>query len=210
MIFDTLSRMAIARSLVSLPVEFIFVVRHGETKANEKGIEAGPLEYPLTKKGVKEVKFIASTLSRARIKSVYSSPVYRAVQTAKILALPHKLKVKTLEELTEARIRPEFVGKKGRHHILTNPEDYLETNRQLLERSYKAIGIIKSQSRGNAILVSHGDVITGLLEDIVERKLSTEKYYVLHPDPASLSIIRMGDKPSLVLYNYHRKMFAEY
>ncbi|MDA4125661.1 MAG: histidine phosphatase family protein [Thaumarchaeota archaeon] len=193
-----------------MPVEFIFVVRHGETKANEKGIEAGPLEYPLTKKGIKEVKFIASTLSRARIKSVYSSPVYRAVQTAKILALPHKLKVKTLEELTEARIKPEFVGKKGRHHILTNPEDYLETNRQLLERSYKAIGIIKSQSRGSAILVSHGDVITGLLEDIVERKLSTEKYYVLHPDPASLSIIRMGDKPSLVLYNYHRKMFADY
>jgi broad specificity phosphatase PhoE len=210
MILDTLSRMAIARSLVSLPVEFIFVVRHGETKANEKGIEAGPLDYPLTKKGVKEVKFIASTLSRARIKSVYSSPVYRAVQTAKILALPHKLKVKTLEELNEARIKPEFVGKKGRHHILTNPEDYLETNRELLERSYKAIEIIKRDSRGNAILVSHGDVITGLLEDIVERKPSTEKYYVLHPDPASLSIIKIGGKPSLVLYNYRRKMFADY
>lgn len=202
--------MAIARSLVSLPVEFIFVVRHGETKANEKGIEAGPLEYPLTKKGVKEANFIANTLSRARIKSVYSSPVFRAVQTAKILALPHKLKVKTLEELTEARIKPEFVGKKGRHHILTNPEDYLETNRELLERSYKAIEIIRSQSRGNAILVSHGDVITGLLEDIVERKSSTEKYYVLHPDPASLSIIKMGNIPALVLYNYHRKMFADY
>jgi len=43
-------------------VEFIFVVRHGETKANEKGIEAGPLDYPLAKKGVKEVEFIAETL----------------------------------------------------------------------------------------------------------------------------------------------------
>jgi broad specificity phosphatase PhoE len=196
--------------LISTPVEFIFVVRHGETKANEKGIEAGPLEYPLTKKGVKEVKFIAQTLSHARIKGVFSSPVYRAVQTAKILASPHRLKVKTLEQLTEARIKPELVGKKGRHHILTDPGAYLETNRELLERSYKAIEIIKSQSPGNAILVSHGDVITGLLEDIVERKLTTEKYYVLHPDPASLSIIKMGDKPSLVLYNYHKKMFADY
>jgi len=193
-----------------LSVEFIFVVRHGETKANEKGIEAGPLEYPLAKKGIKEVKFIAQTLSHAKVKSVYSSPVLRAVQTAKILARPRKLKVKTLEELTEAKIKPEFVGKKGRHHILTNPEVYSETNRDLLERSYKAIEIIKGQSRGNAILVSHGDVITALLEDIVERKLSTEKYYVLHPDPASLSIIKMEAKPSLVLYNYHRKMFADY
>jgi broad specificity phosphatase PhoE len=196
--------------LIALPVEFIFVVRHGETKANERGIEAGPLDYHLAKKGVKAVEFIAKTLSDAKIEGVYSSPVYRAVQTAKILARPHKLKVKTLEELTEAKIKPQFVGKKGRHHILTDPEAFEETNHELLERSYKAMEIIKSASPGNAILVSHGDVITALLEDIVERKPSTEKYYVLHPDPASLNVIKLGDKPSLVLYNYHKGMFADY
>lgn len=65
-------------------------------------------------------------------------------------------------------------------------------------------------SRGNAILVSHGDVITALLETIVERKLNTEKYYVLHPDPASLSIIKLENRPALILYNYHRKMFAAF
>ena len=193
-----------------MTVDFIFVVRHGETKANEEGIEAGPLDYPLAKKGVKEVRFIGKTLSEAKVTSVYSSPVHRAVQTAKILARPHRLKVKTLEELTEAKIKPEFVGKKGRHHILVNPDAYLETNRDKLKRAYKAIQIIKNESKGNAILVSHGDVITALLEDVVERKLSTEKYYVLHPDPASLSIIKVGDRLSLVLYNYHRKMFAVY
>ena len=193
-----------------MPVEYIFVVRHGETKANEKGIEAGPLPYPLAKKGVKEVEFIAKTLSDARVKSVYSSPVRRAVQTAKILARPHKLKVEILNELTEAKIKPEFVGKKGRHHILVDPEAYTETNRELLARAHKAMEIIKKESKGNAILVSHGDVITALLEDIVERELSTEKYYVLHPDPASLSIVKLADKPALVLYNYHRRMFAGY
>jgi len=193
-----------------LPPEFIFVVRHGETKANERGIEAGPLDYPLAKKGVKEVQFIAKTLSKADVTNAYCSPVYRAVQTAKILARPHGLKVKVLDELTEAKIKPEFVGKKGRHHILVDPEAYLETNGDLLKRAYKAIEIIKNESKGNAILVSHGDVITALLEDVVERKVSKERYYVLHPDPASLSIIRVGDRLSLVLYNYHRKMFATY
>lgn len=193
-----------------MPAEFVFVVRHGETKANENGIEAGPLKYPLAKKGRKEVEFIAKTLSDAKIKAVYSSPVLRAVQTAKILARPHGLKVKTLAELTEAKIKPEFVGKKGRHHILSDPEAYTETNRDLLARVWKAFQIAGKESKGNAIMVSHGDVITALLEDIVERKLSTEKYYVLHPDPASLNIIKVGDKPSLVLYNFHRKMFAGY
>jgi broad specificity phosphatase PhoE len=193
-----------------LPANFIFVVRHGETKANEKGIEAGPLDYPLAKKGRKEVEFIARTLSDTKVNKVYSSPVFRAVETAKILARPHKLKVKTMNELTEAKIKPEFVGKKGRHHILTDPSAYSETNSDLLARASKALQMVSKESDGNAIMVSHGDVITALLEDIVERKTTTEKYYVLHPDPASLSIIKMGDRPALVLYNYHRKMFASY
>jgi hypothetical protein len=41
--------------------------------------------------------------------------------------------------------------------------------------------------------VSHGDIITALLEGIVERKTSTEKYHALHPDPASLSIIKIEE-----------------
>jgi broad specificity phosphatase PhoE len=193
-----------------MTVDYLFVVRHGETKANEKGIEAGPLDYPLTKRGVKEVTFIAKTLSAVKINAVYSSPVFRAVQTAKILARPHKLRVKTLEELTEAKLKPEFVGKKGRHHILTTPAAFLETNDQLLARTWKAINTIKKEANNSVILVSHGDVITAMLEDVVERKVSDEKYYVLHPYPASLSIIDIKDRPFLLLYNYRRKMFADY
>ena len=194
----------------ALTTDYLFIVRHGETEANEKGIEAGPLDYPLTKQGVKGALFIAKTLARVKINAVYSSPVFRAQETAKILARPHKLKVKTLEELTEAKIKPELVGKKGRHHILTTPEAFTETNNDLLERTGKAIEIITKEAEGNVILVSHGDVITAMLEGVVERKVSTEKYYVLDPYPAALSIVEIKDKPFLVMYNYHRKMFADF
>ena len=191
-----------------MPVTNLFVVRHGETKANEKGIEAGPLNYPLSKKGIKEVSFIAKKLAGTKIKAVYSSPVFRAIQTAKIIASPHKLKVTTLEELTEAKLKPEFVGKKGRHHILVNPDAYLETNEELLKRTASAISIIRRQATGNVVAVSHGDVITALLENVVERKVTTEKYYVIHPNPASLSIINLKARPTLVVFNYYRKMLS--
>jgi broad specificity phosphatase PhoE len=191
-------------------VDYLFLVRHGETKANEKGIEAGPLDYPLARKGVKDAEFIAKTLSKVKINAVYSSPIFRAVQTAKILARPHRLKVKTLEELTEAKFKPEFVGKKGRHHILTDPEAFSETNAELLARTAKAIQTVKKEARGNVILVSHGDVITAMLEGVVERKVSTERYYVFHPDPASLSIVETKDRPFMKLFNYHRKQFADF
>ena len=168
-----------------MTADYLFIVRHGETEANERGIEAGPLDYPLTKTGVKGALFIAKTLAKVKINAVYSSPVFRAQETAKILARPHKLKVKTLEELTEAKIKAKFVGKKGRHHILTTPEAFTETNNDLLERTGKAIEIIKKEAEGNVILVSHGDVITAMLEGVVERKVSSEKYYVLDPYPAA-------------------------
>jgi broad specificity phosphatase PhoE len=190
--------------------DYLFIVRHGETKANERGIEAGPLDYPLANKGVKEATFIAKTLSGIKMNAVYSSPVFRAQQTAKILARPHQLKVKTLEELTEAKIKSKFVGKKGRHHILTTPEAFSETNDQLLARTKRAIEIIHEKEKGNVIVVSHGDVITAMLEGVVERKVSTERYYVLHPDPAALSIVETKDRPFLVLLNYHRKMFDRF
>jgi broad specificity phosphatase PhoE len=189
--------------------DFLFIVRHGETKANKRGINAGPLGYPLTKKGVKEALFIAKKLSKLKINAVYSSPVFRAQETAKILAHPHNLKVKTLEELTEVKLKPEFVDKIGRYHILTTPEAFLETNHELLRRTDKAIEIIKNEANGNVIVVSHGDVIAAMLENVVERKVSTEKYYVIHPYPAALSVVDMEERPFLVMYNYHRKMFAD-
>lgn len=193
-----------------MTADYLFIIRHGETEANEKGIDAGPLDYPLTKKGVKEASFMAETLSRVEINAVYSSPVFRAVETAKILARPHKLKVKTLEELTEAKLKPKFIGKRGRHHILTTPAAFSETNSELLERTGKAIEIIRKEAEGNVIAVSHGDVIDAMLEGVVERSVSTERYYVLHPNPAALSIVEVKSRPFLVLYNYHRKMFAQF
>lgn len=71
-----------------MSLDNLFVVRHGETEANKRGVDAGPLDYPLTKKGVREASYIAKTLSKTKVNSVYCSPVHRAVQTAKILASP--------------------------------------------------------------------------------------------------------------------------
>jgi len=187
----------------------LFIVRHGETEANKKDIDAGPLDYPLNKKGIKEVSFIAKAISRIKINAVYSSPVFRAVETAQILAHPHRLRVKILEELTEAKLKPEFVGKKGRHHILTDPEAFEETYSDLLERTIKSIEIVKREVEGNVIMVSHGDVIAAMLEGVVERRVGSERYYVLHPEPAALSIVEVKGRPFLILFNYHRKLLSK-
>jgi phosphoserine phosphatase len=185
-----------------------FVVRHGETQGNVMGVNAGPLDYPLTKKGIKEIEFLAKALSKTKISSVFCSPIFRAVETAKIMAEPHKLGIQTIEGLTEAKLKAEFVGKKGRKRILLTPEAFTETYQELQERVVSSFEAIKKKASGNIIVVSHGDPITVLLQYVVERKTGSNGYYVLHPDPGSLSVIDVEDRPELVLFNYQRKLFS--
>ena len=188
-------------------MDSFFVVRHGETQGNVMGINAGPLDYPLTKKGKKEIEYVAKTLSETKISGVYCSPVFRAVETAKIMAQPHKLGVQTVEGLTEAKLKAEFVGKEGRKRILITPEAFDETYQELQDRVVSSIEDIQKKASGNVIVVSHGDPITALLQYVVERKIGSNDYYVLHPDPGSLSIIDFKDRLELVLFNYHRRLF---
>jgi len=189
-------------------MENLFVVRHGETKANESDVDAGSLDFPLTKRGKKEAAFIAKSLTPFDIDVVVSSPVHRAVQTARILAKPHGLKPKLLNDLDEAKLKPNFVGKSGRHHILESPEAFQETYQELQERVLRAVNKIRTESKTNAIMVSHGDVIVALLQHVIERREERPGYYVLHPNPGSLSIVQFTDRPRLVLFDYRRKLLG--
>lgn len=190
-----------------MALNHLFVVRHGETKANENDLDAGSMDFPLTKKGKKEIAFLAKALSPVDIGGVYCSPVRRAVQTAKILAKPHGLKPVPLDDLIEAKLKPNFVGKPGRHHILESPEAFQETYDELQDRVLKAVSRMRAEVKTNAILVSHGDVIVALLQHVIERN-NGHPYYVMHPNTGSLAVIQFTDRPRLVLFDYRRKLLA--
>lgn len=50
-----------------------------------------------------------------------------------------------------------------------------------------------------------------MLEEVVERRVGAEKYYALDTDPAASSVLKIKEgRPVLILYNFHRKMFAEF
>jgi broad specificity phosphatase PhoE len=190
-----------------MAVNRIFVVRHGETQANVSGIDAGPLDYPLTKKGKKDIRYLARLLSRTKISAVFSSPIFRTVETAKILATPHGLHIEIVDALTDAKLRAKFIGNKGRKHILTTPDAFEESYQELENRVVWAIAEINKKTLGNAIVVTHGDVIVALMHHIIERKIGKgNRHYVMHPDAGSLSIIEFDDRPTLILFNYHRRL----
>src|SRR3989339_47994 len=67
-----------------------FVMRHGEAESNEKNISSSKLEnshnYPLTKKGEKQVRVSAEKLAGQKIDLILHSPFERTKQTAFIVA----------------------------------------------------------------------------------------------------------------------------
>jgi broad specificity phosphatase PhoE len=64
----------------------IYILRHGQTELNIRRILQGRSDYPLNEKGVEQAEGAAALLRGVRFDAVYSSPLARAVQTAKIIA----------------------------------------------------------------------------------------------------------------------------
>lgn len=65
----------------------IYLARHGQDQDNEAGILNGHRDKPLTNIGVEQAGQLARKISEAGIRfdKVYSSPLQRAYETAKIV-----------------------------------------------------------------------------------------------------------------------------
>ena len=79
----------------------IILARHGETEWNVKEIFRGRIDIELNKTGVKQAKLLAEHLSNSKINAIYSSPLARALKTAKIIADHHKLDVEVTPGLID-------------------------------------------------------------------------------------------------------------
>ncbi len=64
----------------------IYIIRHGQTELNQRNVLQGRSDYPLNSKGVEQGKNAARALSTVHFDRVYSSPLIRAAETAKIIA----------------------------------------------------------------------------------------------------------------------------
>src|ERR1700732_1911731 len=79
----------------------VFMVRHGATILSAEDRFAGATDVPLSDEGREQTRRLAERLSRERIAAVYASPLGRTIETAQILAAPHKLDVQAWEGLRE-------------------------------------------------------------------------------------------------------------
>ena len=67
----------------------IYLVRHGETEWNRVRRFQGRSNLPLNKEGKKQVKALALALKNKPLTAIYTSPLIRALETARLIKVFH-------------------------------------------------------------------------------------------------------------------------
>lgn len=82
----------------------LIFVRHGETAHNKDSLALGRSEVSLTEKGIRQAAALEFALAEEKIAAIYSSPLQRALETAKRIASPHDIEVIVEKRLIEMDI----------------------------------------------------------------------------------------------------------
>ncbi|MBR3966907.1 MAG: histidine phosphatase family protein [Clostridia bacterium] len=69
----------------------VYIIRHGESEANAKGIHSGQGQFALTEKGEKDAENVGELLRKIKFDKIYSSDLIRANMTGKIALPGHEI-----------------------------------------------------------------------------------------------------------------------
>ncbi|MDQ7849680.1 MAG: histidine phosphatase family protein [Armatimonadota bacterium] len=79
----------------------ILLIRHGQTEWNRRGIFRGRVDIPLSPTGIRQMEALAARVAAERPARVYTSPLQRALTSARILCPPDAHPPRVVEDLTD-------------------------------------------------------------------------------------------------------------
>jgi broad specificity phosphatase PhoE len=194
----------------------VFMVRHGATVLSAEDRFAGATDVELSDEGREQVRRLAQRLAPEKVDAVYASPLGRTVETARILAEPHKLEVQTrdgLREINHGRweqmTRREVEKKFPEEAAEWEKDPYTfaplggESGLQVTARALPILIELVRKHRGeNVLLVSHKATIRLLLSSLLG--FDPRRYRdALDQSPAALNIVDFKDttRSRLTLFN---------
>ena len=153
----------------------LYVVRHGETLANTLKTVSGDKESPLTIEGINQAKNLGEIFKDINFDIVFSSPLLRAIDTARLIT-------KKTVHLDERLIERDYGLNEGKFIKDTNPDeiwDYNlntdkyenETVKDILNRAESFINFLKENYSDKTVLV------------VTHSGLSRAIYYVINKIP---------------------------
>jgi probable phosphomutase (TIGR03848 family) len=186
-----------------------FLVRHGVTSHTGNRLTGWTPDVHLTEEGRAEVKALAEWLASVPFTAVYSSPIDRTLETARIVAAPHGVSVRTRRGFGEVQygtwtnrpirslMKTKLWGTVQRWPSAARFPD----GETLREVQVRAVGEIeklsKEHPKGAVCCVSHGDVIKLIAAHYVGVHIDLFQRIVVNP--ASVSVISVDPRGPYVL-----------
>lgn len=156
----------------------LYLLRHGQTDYNVKGLLQGDLPIPLNKKGIEQVLNTKEKLDSLPIDLIISSPIERALGTANIINRGRNIPIIIDKRLSEVELR-DLVGLSDDYFDLKLywdlEKDYankinVESAKELLKRTNEFIQEIENKyGNKNILVVSHGDPLRAIIVNITGR-----------------------------------------
>jgi alpha-ribazole phosphatase len=195
-------------------VKSLYLVRHGETSATQKGRICGESDIPLNDEGFAQANVLGSWFSDMEISSVFSSPLTRSVQTAdaiaKAIKMPTYFKHSGLTEKKEG----EWEGKtywelrdedpKAWEKWSNNPIDFAppggESIRNFVNRIDRALNdIINNYETGNRVVITtHAGVIRGIILNCLS--IPVENFFRIDIPTGSITKIEYSENFATLKY----------
>jgi broad specificity phosphatase PhoE len=201
---------------MKLPVTRVFMVRHGATVLSAEDRFAGATDVELSDEGREQTRRLAHRLSHEKIIAVYASPLGRTIETASILAAPHKLEVQMRdgfreinhgrwEQMTRREVEEKFPEEAAEWE--KDPYTFAplggESGLAVTARALPAlIELVRNHAGENILVVSHKATIRLLLSSLLG--FDPRRYRDnLDQKPAALNIVDFRDatRARLTLFN---------
>lgn len=152
----------------------LYIVRHGKTDWNVKGLLQGSADIDINEDGINEAKELAKNINLNKIDICICSPLSRAKQTADILINGKKEII--YDDLLVERGFGDHEGKKINFDLIVPQWDYklndsthnIESLQDCLARAKKFLDSLKEKYPNKSILiVSHGSFMKALHFNLV-------------------------------------------
>ena len=186
----------------------IYLIRHGHSTANEKGVLAGR-DYGvlLTERGVNQAAAVAEHLREINFSKIYSSPLPRCLETVKPLLVGRGRKL--IEDVDAIEMEyGQWSGKKllvlSRKRLWRDIQKRPSTVRfpdgesfqEMQDRILEMISRVALPGK-SVVICSHGDVIKAALAGVLN--LDLDDFQKLVIDPASISIVEYSPRGSSLI-----------
>ena len=153
----------------------LYIMRHGTTCWNEKGIIQGVSSNRLSRTGVELVENRNKEYENVQIGLIFTSPIFRTVQTANIMNKSHNVKIIRDERLREIgqgvftkRKKSSLTEEERYHKKMRDPLYGMESRESMYERVKSFVDDIKVRYADKSILVISHNIVTSTIEQYIK------------------------------------------